>query len=118
MDGQGRGCGVTIVTCGRTNRSERAEQMTRALREQQGFCLDFGCGRTWDLDNDIQHMGVARCLECLRWMCRACLQAHFETSGDAYRLSTPLDATTERGSASVPLGMSTKTGTPSPHPQT
>ena len=71
---------VTVLICGRTNRSERAEAITRTLREQQGFRTDGGCGRSFDLDNDIQHMGIYRCVECARFLCRPCITAHFEES--------------------------------------
>lgn len=76
---------MTVVTCGRTSLSERAEAMTRVLREQQGFCLDVGCGQTFDLDNELQHIRVYRCLECARWLCKPCIVAHFEETNDAYR---------------------------------
>jgi hypothetical protein len=75
---------VTVITCGRTNLSERAEAITRALRAQQCFCLDVGCGRAFDLDNDIQHIQVYRCFECSRWLCSPCIVAHFEATSDAY----------------------------------
>lgn len=68
---------MTVVICGRTNLSERAEHITRVLREQQGFRGDGGCGRTHDLDNPIQHMRVYRCRECARWLCAPCMDQHF-----------------------------------------
>lgn len=80
---------MTVVTCGRTNLSDRAEAITRVLREQQGFCLDVGCGRTFDLDNELQHIRVYRCLECSRWLCQPCIVAHFEATTDAYRAPGP-----------------------------
>ena len=71
---------MTRLTCGRTNLSEAVENRTRALRESQGFRTDGGCGRAYDLDSEIQHLGIYRCLECARWLCQPCLRAHFEES--------------------------------------
>lgn len=76
---------MTVVTCGRTNLSDRAEAITRVLREQQGFALDVGCGQTFDLDNPLSHMRISRCFECWRWLCVPCITAHFEETTDAYR---------------------------------
>jgi hypothetical protein len=75
---------VTVVTCGRTNLSDRAEAVTRHMRDVQGFPLDVGCGRAFDLDNGLQHMGISRCFECWRWLCKPCIVAHFEETSDAY----------------------------------
>lgn len=76
---------MTVVTCGRTHLSERSEAITRSMREAQGFALDIGCGRAFDLNNVLQHIQVYRCLECARWLCRPCIVAHFEETSDAYR---------------------------------
>lgn len=81
---------MTVITCGRTHEDNRAEDITRALREQQGFCLDAGCGRLFDLDVPLQNIRVYRCLECARWLCKPCIVAHFEATNDAYRPSAPL----------------------------
>lgn len=75
---------MTVLTCGRTQLTGRAEALTRAMREEEGFCLDVGCGRAFDLDDPIQHMGVYRCLECARFLCKPCILAHFEATNDAY----------------------------------
>jgi hypothetical protein len=71
---------MTVVACGRTTLSEGAERVTRWMRESEGFRTDGGCGRAFDLDNEIQHMRVYRCLECARWLCKPCMVAHFEES--------------------------------------
>ena len=99
---------MTTVTCGRTNLSERAEEITRVLREAQGFCLDVGCGRAFDLDNELQHMRVYRCLECARWLCKPCIDQHFlESAHDTTTTARPRSQTVTEGA-----GESTRGGDP------
>lgn len=102
---------MTVITCGRTNLSERAEAITRVLREQQGFRTDGGCGRAIDLDSEIQHMQIVRCAECLRWLCRPCIIAHFAesrhdttASEEAYRPSLLAPSTTDQDDESPDRG--------------
>lgn len=75
---------MTLLLCGRTSLHDRIEEITRVLREDQGFRTDGGCGRAIDLDNPIQHMGIYRCLQCSRWLCKSCIVAHFEETTHAY----------------------------------
>lgn len=75
---------MTVVVCGRTNQDDRIEAITRSLRAAQGFCLDVGCERSFDLDDSIQNLRVYRCLECARWLCKPCIVAHFDETNDAY----------------------------------
>ena len=71
---------ASVLICGRTNLEDRAEAITRVLRETQGFQTDGGCGRSFDLADPIQHLLIYRCVECARWLCKRCIRAHFSES--------------------------------------
>jgi hypothetical protein len=80
---------VTVLACGRTNLDDRSEEITRVLREEQGFRTDGGCGRLYDLDNPIGHMRIYRCRECARWLCGPCIDRHFLESDHADLVTPP-----------------------------
>ena len=83
---------IPDLTCGRTNRDPRAENITRALREQQGFKIDGGCGRPMTFVNGY------RCAECGRWMHLNCLTDHFtESSHDVCVMRHPAGEQREGG---------------------
>jgi hypothetical protein len=65
---------IPDLVCGRTNRDDRAEQITRTVREQQGYRIDGGCGRP------MTFVAGYRCAECGRWMHLDCLRGHFAES--------------------------------------
>jgi hypothetical protein len=74
---------VLTIVCGITHLDPRAEALTRTLRAAEGFKTDGGCGKPFDLTSALQLARVYRCVECARWLCKACILQHFaETQHD------------------------------------